>query len=67
MNTTHRARALATLGSLSALTLGCTVRAAPTALLRPGVYQVELIRTTLAPEVVGTYKTLRVALGRNAE
>lgn len=67
MNTTQRARALAALGSLSALTLCCTVRAAPTVLLHPGVYQVELIRTTLASEVVGTYKTLRVALGRNAE
>ena len=62
----QRARALAALGGLSALTLCCTVRAAPTALLRPGVFQVELIRTTLAPEVVATFKTLRVALGRNA-
>lgn len=63
----QRARALAALGSLSALTLCCTVRAAPTALLRPGVFQVELIRTTLAPEVIATFKTLRVALSRNAD
>ena len=62
----QRARTLAALGSLSALTLCCTVRAAPTAPLRPGVFQVELIRTTLAPEVVATFKTLRVALSRNA-